>query len=431
MAERIAIHTFGCKLNRSESDIIRQGFENRGYEITDSGDAADIIFINTCAVTGQAESKCRQFVRQVQRRHPGTRIILGGCLAQARGADLMNLPGVSMVLGGNEKFKVLEYLDTNLRGCGNVVKNSTHSNQFELEESLGYSTERTRAFVKIQDGCSYNCSFCIIPSTRGGTRSKPSSSVVRSILRLVSEGFREIVLTGVNIAQYEDPDAGNLTGLLRMLDGIPGDFRIRLGSVEPNYVDREFVETIAVSSRICPHFHLPLQSGDPEILKRMSRKYSPADYAAAACLIREALPDAGIGCDVMVGFPGESERHFMNTLTLMESIDFLYCHVFTFSPREGTPAYEMENEISSQEIKERGGILRALGHRKKQAFISRMTGKKTVVLFETEDSHGEWYGFASNYVKVCARGGNLENRLVPVTIGAAEDGVARGIPAGE
>lgn len=426
MVGRVAFHTLGCKLNQSETAVIQRGFEQRGFQIVEFGEAADIIFINTCSVTGEAESRCRQAIRKGIKFSPQAQIVVGGCLSQVKGESLKNIPGVRMVLGGGEKFKVLEYLESEHDENTVIVSHSDHQNQFALEESFGYATNRTRAFLKIQDGCTYCCTFCIIPTTRGPSRSRSSTSVYTAVLGLVEDGFKEVVLTGVNLVEYNGQEVGDLTGLIRLLDTIPGEFRIRLGSVEPNYIDREFVELIAHSNHFCPHFHLPLQSGDNEILRRMGRTYTPNEYSAAVETIQQKIPHAGIGCDVMVGFPGENDLHFSHTEELINSLPMLYCHVFTYSAREGTPSYGLTDTVPSHIMKERSRRLRELATRKKAEFLQKQLGRVVTVLFESTELDSWWYGFSESYVKVCCQGNGLANTVKDVRIDGHDGSVAFG-----
>lgn len=426
MAEKVAFHTLGCKLNQSETSVIQQGFEDRGFQIVEFGEEADIIFINTCSVTAEAESKCRQAIRKGMKFSPQAQIVVGGCLSQVKGDSLKNIPGVRMVLGGGEKFKVFDYLTGERDESDLIVSRSNHEDQFALEASLGYATDRTRAFVKIEDGCTYNCTFCIIPATRGPSRSRSSASVYTTVQKLASDGFKEIVLTGVNLVEYNDTGFGNLRDLIRLLDTIPGEFRIRLGSIEPNYVDCELVELIAQSGHFCPHFHLPLQSGDREILQRMGRTYTPEEYASAVEIIHRIIPHAGIGSDVMVGFPGENDLHFKHTKELITTLPLLYCHVFTFSPREGTLSFEFGGKVPSQIMKERSKQLRELSERKKSVFLQNQVGRTATVLFESAQQDNWWYGFSEHYIKVRCQGNELVNTLQRVRINGHEGNVALG-----
>ena len=410
-AQRVAFQTLGCKLNQAEEAALRRGFEDRGYAIVEFLQEADICLINTCAVTERADQKCRQAIRQAVRAAPEAMVIVTGCYAQIAADRLRAIPGVAMVLGAGEKFKVFEYLE---QWDGTpFTQHSRHENQFALEDTFGVATDRTRAFVKIQDGCGFACRFCIIPTTRGDSRSRPAVSILRQFRQLAAEGFREVVLTGVNLIQYRDPDVRNLAGLVRALKQSAGSTRIRLGSIEPNGIRQALIDELADGETVCNHLHVPLQSGDAGVLEAMGRKYTPSEYHAIVTEVAERIPGVGIGADVMVGFPGETDRAFRNTCQLIADLPLTYLHVFQFSPRSGTPAATMANPIPPAIMQERSRHLRALGAQKQRDFLASNVGRVHQVLLEQEHA-GVASGLSANYLRVRCPAVGLTNTVVAV-----------------
>ncbi|MEI7813009.1 MAG: tRNA (N(6)-L-threonylcarbamoyladenosine(37)-C(2))-methylthiotransferase MtaB [Ignavibacteria bacterium] len=354
MPGKVAFYTLGCKLNFSETSAIGRQFLSNGFEIVDFKEKADVYLINTCTVTDNADKECRQIVRRALRNNPGAFIAVTGCYAQLRGNEIARIDGVDVVLGSNEKFKLFSYIDTfEKKDLSCVYVSPTES----LNEINGAYTskvsDRTRAFLKVQDGCDYKCSFCTIPLARGKSRSLPAEEVMTNFRTLLDDGYKEIVLTGVNVGDYGKITDTNLYRLLQKLLKIPGDYRIRISSIEPNLLTDDIINLTAENPKLCHHFHIPLQSGSPDILRLMQRRYLQKDYADLVLKLKEKIPDAGTGADVIVGFPGETEEHFLETYKFLNELPVSYLHVFTYSERPDTKAISMKGCISIQERKKR------------------------------------------------------------------------------
>lgn len=376
-------------------------FLREGFKITDFENPADVYVINTCTVTENAEKDCRKIVRRALRNNPGAYIIVTGCYAQLRPGQISDIKGVDAVLGSAEKFRVFDILE-------NFEKKELScifvSPEVELAGSFGtaYSSDadsRTRAFLKIQDGCDYKCSFCTIPKARGGSRSQAPDEVIQNFKLLVEEGYREIVLTGVNTGDYMY-DGMNLYRLLLKLTALEGDFRIRISSIEPNLLTDEIIGLTATNDKMCRHFHIPLQSGSPEILRLMQRRYTADDYKNLIYTIKSAIPDCGIGVDVITGFPGETDSHFAETQNFLVELPVSYLHVFTYSERPDTKAISMSGEVPVEKRRERTNILRILSEKKRAEFYEQSKGTSGEVLFEHEQPEGYMRGFTSNYIRV-------------------------------
>lgn len=402
--KKIAVNTFGCKLNQAETAQLVELLMNQGYEITAFDQPADIYLINTCTVTAKAESRGRQAIRKARRLAPGAKIIVTGCYAEVAAAELCKLDEVDVILGSDYKFQLIDFLDTLptekkpiVRTCG-----LKHHTDFHGPRA-GFFLENTRAFLKIQDGCNAFCSYCIVPYARGRSRSGEMDEIVAQAKRLVTRGFREIVLTGVHIGLFGHDlrPQQSLTTLVERLIKIPEDFRIRLSSLEPMEVTDDLLEITAESDKVCPHFHVPLQNGDDVILKAMHRNYTAAQFEEIILKVNEKFPDAGLGTDVIVGFPGETGEHFENTLKLIERLPFTYLHVFTYSVRKGTAAAKLPNRIPKNIQMERSRRLRELATMKQRAFWESQIQKRHPVLFE-EENNGWMSGFTSNYIRVKA-----------------------------
>jgi len=418
MKKRISFYTLGCKLNQYETDNIRDKFIKSGYSVVNFGKQADISIVNTCVVTQRAEFKSRQTIRRAIKYSPQAFIIVVGCYAQINDEDVSRIPGVNMILGSEEKFKVLDFLN-GLNKTGKVfIKKSSSSCGFYKEEGNGYSTDRTRAFLKVQDGCNYYCSYCIVPYARGESRSRSISNIINQATNLTNSGFKEIVLTGVNLAEYYDDC--NLTSLVKKLININNVPRIRLSSIEVNKIDDEFIDLITGSEKICKHLHIPLQSGDSKILSLMKRKYTPEYYKRKIDKIVKKIPEIGIGTDVIVGFPGEKRENFENTLKFVKELPFSYIHVFGFSPRSGTKAENLPDNVNHEEIKERSQILRYIAKEKKKSFLHKNVGRIEEVVFESKEEK-IFSGFSSNYIRVKCKGEDLRNKLKRVKIVKSED----------
>lgn len=394
-SKRVALHTLGCRLNLSETGSIASGFKERGYDIVDFGEPADVVFINTCTVTDAADSTCRNLIRKAHHSSPEAKIVVAGCYAQMEPEKIAGMQGVDLVLGNTEKYKVFDYLDDESTNQVHVDKS------WEFYSAATTSADsHTRAFLKIQDGCNYVCSFCIIPFARGRSRAISVSDAILEAKKLVTDGFKEIVLTGVNIGEYEQASGEKLHHLVAEILKVDGLERFRLSSVEPNTITDELLEVLKSSPKVMDHFHIPLQSGDDDILKAMRRKYTVADYKRIIGKIMAAFPNAGIGADIIVGFPGETKEQFENTFNLVKELPLTHFHVFPYSKRKNTTAARMENHIHSAVKKERVKTLLMFGDAKLNLFSEDQIGKTTKVLFEKRNKEGNFEGYSANYVRV-------------------------------
>jgi len=422
---KVAFYTLGCKLNFSETSTMGEQFLNHGHEVVEFETVADIYVINTCTVTQNAEKDCRQIVRRALRKNPEAFVIVTGCYAQLRPEEIAEIEGVDVILGSNEKFKLFEYINSfekNTLSCIHV------SDEESLDEfHVATSTEadsRTRAFLKIQDGCDYKCSFCTIPRARGKSRSATPDLVVDNLKRLLDEGYREIILTGVNVGDYGVNSETDFTNLLYKLVSVDGDFRMRISSIEPNLLTDDILDLTAENSKLVNHFHIPLQSGSTDILRKMQRRYKADYFRDLIFRAHEKIEDVGIGIDVIVGFPGESDEHFMETYNLLNDVPVSYLHVFTYSERPGTKAEDMPGSVDVFERKKRNNMLRILSAKKKSAFYRSMIGKELDVLWEHQDIDGKMRGFASNYVRVQADYNDLlVNKISKVKIVSTDGNV--------
>jgi len=411
--KKVAFHTLGCKLNYAETSVIGNSFLKRGFSITDFDSRADVYVINTCTVTENAERECRQIIRRALRHNPDGFVIVTGCYAQLRPEQIQKIEGVDLVLGSKEKFEIFNFIDSFEKKDLACV----YVSPLEKLNDFGPAftplpDDRTRAFLKIQDGCDYKCSFCTIPKARGFSRSQPEDETVYQLNELVEKGYKEIVLTGVNVGDYGSKIGTNLYQLLKRLIKVNGDFRLRISSIEPNLLSDEIIELVAEEEKLCKHFHIPLQSGSDKILKRMQRRYLSKLYAERIEKVKSLIPQAGIGVDVIVGFPGEDENDFKTTHDFIANLPVSYLHVFTYSERPGTPAAEMKEQVPKDERRRRTNTLRILSARKKYQFYLEMIGTEQKVLFEHRDSDGTIKGFTSNYIRVVSdERSNLENKF--------------------
>lgn len=415
----VSFHTLGCKLNFAETSTIRQQFEAAGYHTQSFENGADICVINTCSVTDFADRKCRKAVRQALHRNPDSKIIVIGCYAQLKPEEIAGIDGVDLVLGAAEKFNLLNYVDRldKTPGKGWVKAGAIESvNTFSHAFSYG---DRTRSFLKIQDGCDYNCSFCTIPQARGRSRSDSIQGVLDNARSIGARGIREIVLTGVNIGDFRDMTeisdintrGANLFQLISALDQDENTSRFRISSIEPNLCTDEIIEFVAGSQKFMPHFHMPLQSGNDKQLRQMRRRYKRSLYEERVEFIRSILPDACIGADVIVGFPGETEADFKETKQFIANLDVNYLHVFTYSERANTVAEEMSEVVPLAVRRNRNEQLRALSTRKQRQFYQSFIGSTRPVLLEKSGSIGYLSGFTDNYLKV----------LLPISKGLTEN----------
>lgn len=426
--KKAALHTLGCKLNFSETSTIGSQFLSKGFDIVDFREQADVYVFNTCTVTENAEKECRQLVRRVLRQNPEAFIVVTGCYAQLRPEEISAIEGVDAVLGTREKFKLFEILDGFEKK--DLACIFVSPNEEITEFGAAHSTDadsRTRAYLKIQDGCDYKCSFCTIPKARGLSRSMEPDSVIKEFKSLLEEGYKEIILTGVNVGDYGSQYNTDLYHLLLRMVDIPGEFRIRISSIEPNLLTDQIIQLTASSEKMCRHFHIPLQSGSPTILKQMKRRYKAEYYRKLIDKLNNTIPDAGIGVDVIVGFPGETEEDFRETYNFLRDLDISYLHVFTYSERPGTIAAGLDNQVDVFERKRRNSELRNLSTRKRNLFYTKNIGKTVEVLFEAENYSGTMKGFSSNYIRTAVPyHPELVNTISAVKIAGAEESICSG-----
>jgi len=412
MQKRVAFYTLGCKVNASETDVLSAAFKERGYRIVGIDDESDVCVFNTCTVTGQADAQCRQAIRRAKRNSPNAVIAVVGCYAQAEPLEVGSLPGVDLVVGTRERFRVIDLVENNPCFSEQVVDTRLDHDPFVDERELPYATERTRAFLKVQDGCSYHCSYCIIPKVRGPAISRKRTDVLDRARMMRDAGFKEIVLTAVNLGEYEDGENYRFVNLLDDLCSVPGIPRIRLTSIEPNRLSEDIVTLVAGSGIICPHFHIPLQSGSDAVLRSMKRRYLTKRYASVVDSVVKHVPGASIGADIMVGFPEETDEMFDESYRFVESLPVTYLHVFKYSPRPGTAAAEMNNGgVSPETVRKRSRMLIELGGVKKKHFLDNQVGNSAEVLFETEQGDGFHYGFSPNYARVRCKSSNIANTI--------------------
>jgi threonylcarbamoyladenosine tRNA methylthiotransferase MtaB len=403
--KKVAFYTLGCKLNFSETSTIARSFENEGFERVDFKEPADIYVINTCSVTENADKRFSGIVKEALKQNDQAYLIAVGCYAQLRPEALAKVDGVDLVLGAKEKFKVTDYInDLTKNDMGEIHSCEIEETNFYVGSySIG---DRTRAFLKVQDGCDYKCTYCTIPMARGISRSDTLENVLKNAKEISERGIQEIVLTGVNIGDYGKGEFGNkkhehtFLQLVEALDDVEGIARVRISSIEPNLLKDETIKFVADSKSFVPHFHIPLQSGSDKILKKMKRRYLSDLYVNRVHKIKEYMPDACIGVDVIVGFPGETDEDFLDTYKFLSELDISYLHVFTYSERPGTEAVEMEGVVDKGVRHKRSKMLRGLSVKKRRAFYESQIGKQKTVLFEQEDKDGFIHGFTENYVKV-------------------------------
>ncbi|MEQ9310625.1 MAG: tRNA (N(6)-L-threonylcarbamoyladenosine(37)-C(2))-methylthiotransferase MtaB [Balneolaceae bacterium] len=397
--KKVAFETLGCKLNFSETSSMRRDFVDEGFELGEFNDKADIYVINTCSVTMDANSACRKTVRQALRRNPNAFVAVVGCYAQLEPEEIAEIDGVDVVLGAKNKFHLLDLFDDFVKQEKTIIHTSDVNEAVDFHHAFS-SDDRTRAFLKVQDGCNYKCSFCTIPLARGASRSPKISTVVRNAQQLVEEGFKEIIITGVNSGDFGYGTDENFFQLLQALENVDGLERLRVSSIEPNLLTEEIIRFAATSKKLQPHFHIPLQSGSDEMLKIMKRRYRSDLYRSRVELIRELIPDACIGVDVITGHPGETDELFQESLNFIDSLDVSYLHVFTYSERPNTAALEIKPIIPKQERKKRTHKLRRLSAKKRFAFDTRFKGETRPTLFEEENKEGFMFGWSNNYVRV-------------------------------
>ncbi len=421
MQKTVSFHTLGCRLNMSESGSIAQKFVDRGYKIVGFEEPSDVTFLNTCTVTDGADSTCRNLIRKAYSKNPEGKVVVAGCYAQMEADKIKKMQGVDLILGTNEKYKVFDYLDEDEQVQVKIDKSTEFWGAATTE-----ADSHTRAFLKIQDGCNYICSFCIIPHARGRSRTITVSEAIAQAQKLVADGFKEIVLTGVNIGEYESTSGERLVDLVKGVVEVEGLERLRLSSVEPNTITEELLLVLRKSGKYQDHFHIPLQSGSDEILKSMRRKYDVAFYRKTIELVKSYFPDASIGADVIVGYPGETDEQFMQTYNLLKELPITHFHVFPYSKRQKTTAAKMDNHIQGGLKKERVKILINLGEEKLNEFSKNMLGREAEVLFEREKD-GYFHGYTQNYLKVKVKAeSNLKNTIHKVRLSHQEGMKIRG-----
>lgn len=414
----VALHTLGCKVNYTETSTVARQFIRGGFRVVPPEEPCDVFVLNTCSVTERADRECRQVIRRILRSSPGAYVVVIGCYAQLQPDEIASIEGVDMILGTREKFNILSLAGAfTKKGVPQIfVSCIDEANDFEPSDS-GNVFGRTRAFLKVQDGCDYSCAFCTIPRARGSSRSQSVEAVLSQAAALAAEGYREIVLTGVNVGDYGRNFGRTLLDLLESLETVTAIERIRISSIEPNLLSPEIISFILSSRRFCNHFHIPLQSGSDRILMKMRRRSLSSDYRATIRGIREKDPDSAIGCDILVGFPGETEELFEETRTFLEELPVSYVHVFTYSERENTAAAGFPGAVEAVVRSERSEILRELGARKKKAFFGSFIGRTLPVLFEHRVRSGRLSGLTANYLRVEAPTDDaLVNQIRPVTL---------------
>ena len=403
--KKVAFYTLGCKLNFSETSTIARDFQNEGFERVDFEEIADIYVINTCSVTDNADKQFKQIVKKAMKLNENAFVAAVGCYAQLKPEELAAVDGVDLVLGATEKFKITDYInDLSKNDRGEVHSCEIEEADFYVGSySIG---DRTRAFLKVQDGCDYKCTYCTIPLARGISRSDALENVLKNASEISQQGIKEIVLTGVNIGDYGKGEFGNkkhehtFLDLVKALDEVNGIERLRISSIEPNLLKNETIEFVAKSRTFVPHFHIPLQSGSDTILKKMKRRYLRDVYTDRVSKIREVMPHACIGVDVIVGFPGETDEHFLETYHFLNELDISYLHVFTYSERDNTEAAIMDGVVPANVRSKRSKMLRGLSVKKRRAFYESQIGTNRTVLFESENKEGYIHGFTENYIKV-------------------------------
>ena len=438
VVNKAAFYTLGCKLNFSETSTISRNFTNEGFQRVDFTDPADVYVINTCSVTENADKRFKSIVKQAQKANPDAFIAAIGCYAQLQPQQLADVDGVDLVLGATEKFNITSYINDLFANPDRSASNGAEIHSCEIEDADFYVGsyaigDRTRAFLKVQDGCDYKCTYCTIPLARGISRSDTLENVLKNAAEISAKGIKEIVLTGVNIGDYGKGEFGNkkhehtFFELCQALDEVAGIKRLRISSIEPNLLKNQTIDFVAQSKTFVPHFHIPLQSGSDTLLKLMRRRYMTDLYLDRVARINKTMPNACIGVDVIVGFPGETQELFLETYNFLNQLEVSYLHVFTYSERENTPAATMEGVVPKNIRAKRSKMLRGLSAKKRRAFYESQLGNTLTVLFEGENKQGYIHGFTQNYVKVKHPWNpELVNTLKEVTLlEIDEDGMVR------
>ena len=397
--KRVSFHTLGCKLNFSESSTLAREFERGGYLRVEPSEPTDVAVINSCSVTEHADKKCRNIIRKIHRRNPNAIIAVTGCYAQLKPNDIAAIEGVDLVLSNNDKGDLFRRVEE-LKQRGEAEVYSCSVEDIKRFFPAYSSADRTRSFLKVQDGCDYKCAYCTIHYARGSSRNIPIADIVAEAEEIAALGQREIVITGINTGDFGRTTGEKFIDLLKALDRVEGIDRYRISSIEPNLITDEIIEFCAASSKFVPHFHIPLQSGSTRILGLMRRRYTADKYRERIAKIRELMPDAFLGVDVIVGFPGESEEDFLETYNLLEEVGASFLHIFPFSERAGTPAVTMPNKVQSRISTERVARLEELSAKLHKSFSEKFLGQVREVLFESTDRSGKMYGYTDNYLRV-------------------------------
>jgi threonylcarbamoyladenosine tRNA methylthiotransferase MtaB len=427
----VSFHTLGCKLNFSETSTIARLMQEKGFQKIAFEAGADVCVINTCSVTENADKECKQIVRSALAKNPDTFIAVVGCYAQLKPDEISNIEGVDVVLGASEKFKLLNYINFSGKNTHTEIHNCDIADVNTFVDSFSVG-DRTRSFLKVQDGCDYSCTFCTIPLARGKSRSDTMENAIENAKKIAASGVKEIVLTGVNLGDFGygieiDKDTKKrkeytFLDLVKELDEVEGIERIRFSSIEPNLLKDEVIEFVAKSKRFVPHFHIPLQSGNNEILGKMKRRYKRELYQDRVAKIKELMPHCCIGVDVIVGFPGETNEHFLDTYNFINSLDVSYLHVFTYSERDNTEAIALDGKVDMGERKRRNKMLRILSAKKLREFYEKHLNKEFTVLFEHENKNGIMHGFTENYIKIAYPfDEKLVNQSVAITTKAIDE----------
>lgn len=425
----VASHALGCKVNQYESEAIAELFQEKGYQVVDMEQAADVYIINTCTVTNFGDKKSRQLIRKVKRQNPNSIVVVAGCYAQTAPQEIMAIEGVNIVVGTKDRKQIVNLVENyQQKEPQNYVSDIMREREFE-SLSIQKLKNRTRAYLKIQDGCSQYCSYCIIPYARGPIRSRNPEDVLAEVKRLAKNGFQEVVLTGIHVASY-GKDLKNIT-LLEMVQKVhevKGIQRIRFSSIEPNIVTEEFVKTLSNLKKVCHHFHLSLQSGCDKTLQAMNRKYNTEKYRQAVKLLRQFMPDVAITTDMIVGFPGETEKDFLESYAFAKEMQFSKIHVFPYSPKKGTPAAILPEQIENAVKNERSQKLIHLSEQMTEEFLNKFLGKELEVLYERQIQPQQYEGHTSNYIKVYGKSEqNLINKIVQTTLIETQGEIAKGI----
>jgi len=424
---RVSFHTLGCRLNQAETALMAEKFRTKGYVLTDHGTPVEVAVIHTCTVTDRADARCRHAIRKIRKRSPGALICAVGCLSQSDPDQVAAVRGVDLVVGNERKYDLADLLETHVRGGDAAVHVSRRPDlNVPSYPEAGYHVRATRANIKVQDGCAFACTYCPLPRIRGRPRSRPLDEILAEGRALVRRGHRELVVTGVNIGTYRH-ETFCLSHLARALSEIPGLARVRISSIEPTTIEDELLEWMAVSPRACRHLHVPLQSGDDGVLERMRRFYTTAEYTAFVKKALALVPGLGLGTDVIVGFPGETEAEYRNSRRFVSSLPFTYLHVFSYSDRRKTASARYDGKVDRATVKARSADLRALALEKKQAFFRAHLGREVEVLMETVDEDGLRKGLTSSYLRVGVKPSAAgENDRVRVRLTSAEEDFCRG-----